>query len=105
MLPNRNKNWSFTDLFSNLWIFIVIIVFAFIYAESLTFVYVEGDDASSMAYHLLGRNKDLQPVYSAYQGMMDKMLSVLPPAEGLLRHVSMLSTGIAGILMVILILN
>jgi len=105
MLPNRNKNWSFTDLFSNLWIFIVIIVFAFIYVRSLTFVYVEGDDASSMAYHLLGRNKDLQPVYSAYQGMMDKMLSVLPPAEGLLRHVSMLSTGIAGILMVILILK
>lgn len=103
-MPNRTRDGSFSILSSNFWIFIVILAFALVYVRSLTFVYVEGDDASSIAYHLLGRNEDLQPAYPAYQGMMDKLLSFLPPDEGLLRHVSMLTTGIAGIFMVILIL-
>jgi hypothetical protein len=103
-MENHLKVSPFRNIFSHLWIFIVMIAFTFVYARSLTFVYIDGDDASTIAYHLMGRNKDLQPAYSAYQGMMDKMLSYLPQEEDLLRRISMLITGIAGIFMVILIL-
>lgn len=76
---------------NNLWLILLIAVFGLVYIRAMAFVYVEGDDASSMAYHVMGRNNDLQPVYAAYQGMMDKVLSRLPPQEPLLRVTSLLS--------------
>lgn len=102
-------NWTGIRLLArrilNSWIFWALIAFYLVYRNSLAFVYVDGDDATSVAYHLLGRNREIQPVYSVYQGMADKALSFLPPDEALLRHVSMLGTGIAAILMFVLILT
>ncbi len=79
--------------------------FLLVYARSLTFVYVEGDDATSIAYHALGRIREVQPPYSAYQCMMDAVLRLLPPDEHLLRVAAMLLTGIAApILMFLMVL-
>ena len=50
-------------------IFLIIAAFLVIYAFSLTFVYVEGDDASIVAYHLLGRDDSLRSKYAIYQAM------------------------------------
>ena len=83
-------------------ILLVIGLFALIYARSLTFVYIEGDDATSIAYHALGRHAELQPPYSAYQSMMDAVLRVLPPREPVLRVAAMLITALAAPLLVLL---
>jgi hypothetical protein len=66
-------------------IVLVLFLFAVVYSQSLTFVYVEGDDATSIAYHAFGRKPDLQPPYSAYQSMMDGLLALLPASEKLVR--------------------
>jgi hypothetical protein len=86
------------------WVLLVVILFGIVYQLSGTLVYVEGDDASSIAYHLMGRDDNLQPPYSPYHGMMDKVLGIFPPQEDLLRVVALGTTRIANILMVILIL-
>lgn len=66
----------------------VVLIFIIVYTFSLTFLYVEGDDASTVAYHALGRNADFQQPYSPYHSMMDFVLGLLPASEPLLRHVS-----------------
>ena len=81
---------------------LVLGLFAIIYARSLTFVYIEGDDATSIAYHALGRNAKLQPPYSAYQSMMDGVLRVLPAREPVLRVGAMLITAMAAPLLILL---
>ena len=37
---------------SNLWLVLIVVVYGVVYASSLTFVYTEGDDAASIAYHI-----------------------------------------------------
>jgi hypothetical protein len=84
-------------------IWLVLGLFAIIYSRSLTFVYIEGDDATSISYHALGRNANLEPPYSAYQSMMDGVLRVLPPKEPVLRVTAMLITALAAPVLVLLI--
>jgi len=86
------------------WVLVVIVVFGTVYAASLTFVYVEGDDASSIAYHALGRNRGLQPPYSAYQAGTDLILRLLPAKEGILRVSAMTISSLAAICVGILML-
>ena len=97
--PNMNNN-----VFSNYaWVFIIIILFGVVYQISGTFVYVDGDDATSIAYHVMGRDKSMQLPYSPYHGMMDKVLSILPAQEELVRVTAFGATRLAAILMMILI--
>ena len=90
---------------SNLWVVLLMAVFCLVYIRSLTFVYIDGDDATSIAYHVMGRNRAIQPAYAPYHGMMDKVLSVLPPQEPNLRVISLLITNLASVCMVILMLT
>ncbi len=78
-------------------------LFALVYARSLTFVYIEGDDATSIAYHALGRLRSVQPPYSAYQSMMDAALALLPAREPVLRAAAMSMTALAAPVLVFLI--
>jgi hypothetical protein len=68
-----------------LWMLLLAVIFAAVFSRSLVFVYTEGDDASTAAYHLLGRDPALQPVYSPINGMVDSLFSLLPADEGVLR--------------------
>jgi hypothetical protein len=83
----------------------IAIIFVAVYAFSLSFVYVEGDDATSVLYHALGRNFDLQPPYSPYHGMMDVLLALLPANETVLRHVAILFSAFSATLVMIFILR
>jgi hypothetical protein len=83
---------------------VVAACFLLVYARSLTFVYIEGDDATSIAYHALGRIRGVQPPYTAYQSMMDAILSMLPAQEHLLHVTAMLLTGLAAPVLVFLIM-
>ncbi len=86
------------------WLWVVLLAFALVYARSLTPVYAEGDDATSIAYHLFGRDREFQSPYSPYQGMMDVFLSIVPPQEAVLRTVSIAITSLATLGMIALML-
>lgn len=88
----------------NRWILVVILIFGLVDALSLTFVYVEGDDATSIAFHALGRDASIQPPYGMYQGMMDVVLGVLPANEPLLRTVALLLSSVGACSLVVLTL-
>lgn len=74
---------------------LVLLAFALVYFQSLSFVYIEGDDATIVAYHALGRNSQLQPVYSPYNSMLDAFLTVLPPREDIVRITAMTLTAVS----------
>lgn len=88
----------------SLWVLISMFLFWIVYQFSGTFVYIDGDDATSIAYHVMGRDSTMQEPYSPYHGMMDKMLSLLPAKEELVRTVAFGATRLATVLMYILIL-
>lgn len=86
------------------WIGLPVIFLGLIFWRAGTFVYIDGDDAASIAYHVMGRDPQLQPVYSPYHGMMDRVLSLLPASEPVLRHTAFSLTRLAGVFFVILLL-
>lgn len=67
--------------------------FAVVFATALSFGYVEGDDAATIAYHVFGRNTAIQLPYSAWHGMMDRILSLVPAQESVLRKVAISLTA------------
>ena len=85
--------------------FWIIAAFALVFACSHRFAYVEGDDATSIAFHVLGRDASLQPPYSAYNGMMDKLLGFLPANESVLRVAAFGISSLAAVIFVILALK
>lgn len=87
-----------------LWPLTVIAWFIVVYSMSLAFVYIEGDDAASIAYHLLGRDSSVQPPYTPYQGFMDLWLSLLRPSEETLRRAAMAATAFAAVYMTVVML-
>lgn len=86
------------------WLWLVVLAFVLVYLGSLTFVYVEGDDAATVAYHIMGRDPDFQLPYAPYHGMMDVVLSVFPADQDVLLVVAVLITAVAEIGMTVLIL-
>jgi hypothetical protein len=83
---------------------VVVCTFAAVLSGALTFGYIEGDDAASIAYHLLGRNSAVQLPYSPWQGMMDRWLELLPAREPVLRVAAEASTSAAACVSVVLML-
>jgi len=82
-----SRNWLALGL--------ITLSFAFVYGRSLAFVYVEGDDATLVAHHAMGRIPDLQPVYSPYESMFDAVLDLLPADERVVRVTAMALTAIS----------
>lgn len=85
--------------------FVIIPIFIFIYIFSLTFLYVEGDDAYSIMYHALGRNEAIQGPYALYQKMMDVVLRWLPADETIVRISAIAIHAFVGILFPFLIIR
>lgn len=79
-------------------------IFLLLYVFALNFNFIEGDDATTLMYHYLGRNPEIQPPYSAYHGMFDTVLSVIDSdIEKLLRVTSILSSFIFGFAVLLLL--
>lgn len=85
-------------IIKRLWIVVTVAVLLATYAFSLTLNYVEGDDASTFIYHALGRNNELQSPYAIYHAMTDKVLSLLPANEVVVRNFGILLSSSALIL-------
>ena len=84
---------------------LVLLIFGIVYYFALTFVYIEGDDSFTMAYHAMGRHASLQPPYSAYHGMMDKILSYQPASEESVRVFGIAFTSIFACLFALAVLE
>lgn len=65
-----------------------LLLYVILYFSALNFNYVEGDDASTILYHLCGRDHQLQMPYAAYHSGFDFILSFLPTNEVTLREFS-----------------
>jgi hypothetical protein len=52
------------------------LLFVYLYFFTLNFNYVEGDDASTILYHLCGRNSQIQPPYASYNSGLDFLLEI-----------------------------
>lgn len=57
------------------------LLFVWVIFQNLSLNFVEGDDASTVLYHVLGRNPALQKPYSAYHSFFDFILSVIPAVQ------------------------
>jgi hypothetical protein len=86
------------------WSVVLLLGFSLCYACSLTFEYVDGDDASSMVYHLLGRDTSVQPHALNYQPGMDLLLRAVPGKDPLLRTTAISVTAAAALFFVLLLL-
>lgn len=79
-------------------LFFYLILFAALAMTALSYSYVEGDDASTILYHLLGRDVEKQMYYSAYHSGFDKLLSILPIDEPILRKTAITISFVFGFL-------
>jgi hypothetical protein len=52
------------------------LLFVYLYFFTLNFNYVEGDDASTILYHLCGRNAQIQQPYASYNSGLDFLLEI-----------------------------
>jgi hypothetical protein len=90
---------------NHIWAFAPVIILLIAYLFSLEFQYVEGDDASTVIYHAMGRNVSLQSPYSSYHALADTLLHLLPAQEETIRVVAIACSAIANIFVVLLILQ
>ncbi|MGK0190355.1 MAG: hypothetical protein ACI9R3_006180, partial [Verrucomicrobiales bacterium] len=85
------------------WVVVAIVMFlGLIDLCALTFLYVEGDDARSVAYALLGTDTDLyEPMH--YHSMSLLLLSLLPKQEDLVRVVAIAVSALGAVTYLILV--
>ena len=75
-----------------------IILYIILYIFTLNFNYIEGDDASTVMYHVMGRDSNTQPFYSYYHSMFDLILSLIKSNDEIfLRHISIYISFIFGL--------
>lgn len=81
-----------------------IFLFTVLALFALNFNFIEGDDARTILYHVMGRDADFQPPYSEYHSMFDAVLSYLPSTrETVLRYTGIGLSFFAGLVVFILL--
>lgn len=75
-----------------------LILFTILCFTTLSLNYIEGDDASTILYHLCGRDIAVQMPYSSYNSGFDFVLKFLPNDELILRKFAILISFIFGFL-------
>ncbi len=78
-------------------------IFVLLYFNTLNFNYVEGDDASTILYHLCGRNSEIQKPYASYNSGLDYILSLSNlKTEVSLREFTVFISFVSGFLILVL---
>lgn len=81
------------------------LLYVFLYFFTLNFNYVEGDDASTILYHLCGRNAEIQPPYASYNSGLDFLLEISNlHSEVSLRTFAILVSFVSGFLVLCLLI-
>lgn len=85
---------------------VYLLIFALGALLTLNFNYVEGDDARTIVFHVLGRDANIQPQYSAYHSMFDAVFSLFTTQdETVLRVLGVLVSYISGVVILICLAN
>ena len=80
------------------------LLFVYLYFFTLNFNYVEGDDASTILYHLCGRNAQIQQPYASYNSGLDFLLEISNlQSEESLRTFAVLVSFVSGFLVLCLL--
>jgi len=87
------------------WTLVPVIFFAIAYTCALELKHVEGDDASMVQYHAMGRNPAFQSTYADYHLFSDVILSILPGNEQTVRIGAMLISALSTVGVTILALQ
>lgn len=82
-----------------LFVYILVLIF------SLKFNYVEGDDASTIIHHALGRREIVQPAYSMYHSMFDIFLSIFNSTNESFLRIFSISISFSFSLLVLILLT
>ncbi len=81
-----------------------LLLFVYLYFFTLNFNYVEGDDASTILYHLCGRNTQIQQPYASYNSGLDFLLEISNlHSEESLRTFAVLVSFVSGFLVLSLL--
>lgn len=75
-----------------------IVLFFFLYINTISYNYIEGDDACSILYHLCGRNLDIQQPYAEYNSGFDYLLSFVENKESELLFFSINISFLSGLI-------
>jgi hypothetical protein len=79
------------------------LLFVYLYFFTLNSNYVEGDDASTILYHLCGRNAQIQQPYASYNSGLDFLLQISQlQSEVSLRTFAVLVSFVSGFLVLCL---
>jgi hypothetical protein len=90
----KNSNYIFGFYF---------LLFVYLYFFTLNFNYVEGDDASTILYHLCGRNSQIQQPYASYNSGLDFLLEISNlHSEESLRSFAVLVSFVSGLIVLCL---
>lgn len=74
MLIGSNAVYFKQFKFINITILIYLFLFIVMYFSALNFNYIEGDDASTVLYHLTNRDKSIQLPYASYNSGFDYLI-------------------------------
>ena len=87
------------------WCLAVVVLLWYIVVRLLTLemTYIEGDDASIVVHHALGRDTAIQPPFAVYQIGFDRLLNWFPANEHTIRTVSYEVTFLSGWLILFMI--
>jgi hypothetical protein len=96
-ITNTYKSYCFISIY-------YLIVFFLVFLFTLNTNYVEGDDASTILYHILDRNENIQKPYASYNSGFDFVLNFFSSEnELLLRNFSVYISFIFGLFSIILL--
>ena len=79
------------------------VLYLFLYINTLSYNYVEGDDACTILYHLCGRNLNIQQPYAVYNSGFDYLLSFVENKESKLLLFSLHISFFSGLVIYLLI--
>lgn len=79
-------------------------IYVFLSVFTLCYIFIEGDDALTVMYHIMGRNSELQLPYSSYHSMFDSLLSFIDAQnEPLIRGFGIFISFLGGLISLCLI--
>ncbi|WP_310557722.1 hypothetical protein [Flavobacterium sp.] len=80
------------------------LLFLYFYFFTLNFNYVEGDDASTILYHLCGRNSQIQQPYATYNSGLDFLIEISSlHSEASMRTFAVLLSFVSGFIILLLL--
>lgn len=91
------KNFKYATLF-------YLLIFGYLFFFTLNLNYTDRDDATTVLYHLCGRNPEIEPPYAAYNSGLDFIMQYSGhQGEAALREFAIMVTFVSGFFILVLL--